>query len=93
MVPNSQFSQELTDAAQAAARESVEPVVRSFKQGELIVGGGEIISEADMETLRELNLVNVQRPVETFLSAAAVTLTAALLIVPVSCTGIPASNT
>ncbi len=81
VVPNSQFSQELTDAAQAAARLSVEPVVRSFKQGELIVGGGEIISEADMETLRELNLVNVQRPVETFLSAAAVTLTAALLIV------------
>ncbi len=81
VVPNSQFSQELTDAAQAAARLGVEPVVRSFKQGELIVGGGEIISEADMETLRELNLVNVQRPVETFLSAAAVTLTAALLIV------------
>ena len=80
VVPNSQFSQELTDAAQAVARESVEPVVRSFKQGELVVGGGEIITEADMETLRELNLVNVQRPVETFLSAGAVTLTAALLI-------------
>ena len=35
VVPNSQFSQELTDAAQVAARASVEPVVSSFKQGEL----------------------------------------------------------
>jgi cyclic-di-AMP phosphodiesterase PgpH len=81
VVPNSQFSQELTDAAQVAARESVEPVVRSFKEGELIVGAGEIISEADIETLQELNLVNVQRPVETYLSTAAITLTVALLIV------------
>ena len=80
VVPNSRFSQELTDAAQAAARDGVAPVVRSYKQGELMVGGGEIISEADMEALRELNLVNIQRPVETFVSAAAVTLTAALLI-------------
>ncbi|HET6846914.1 MAG TPA: HDIG domain-containing protein [Anaerolineales bacterium] len=81
VVPNSQFSQELTDAAQASARDRVSPVVRSYKRGELIVGGGEIISDADMEALQELGLANTQRPVETFLSAGAVTLTVALLIV------------
>lgn len=80
VVPNSQYSQQLTTAAQATARAAVEPVVRSFKQGETIVAGGEIISEADMEALREFGLVNVERPVETFLSAGAVTLTSALLI-------------
>jgi len=80
VIPNSQYSQELTTAAQAAARESVEPVVRSYKRGETIVTGGGIISEAGVEALQEFGLVNVERPVETFLSAAAVTLTIALLI-------------
>ena len=81
VIPNSQYSQELTTAAQASARDAVEPVVRSYKQGETIVAGGEIISQADMEALEEFGLVEVERPVETFLSAGAVTLTCALLIV------------
>ncbi|HEY5981872.1 MAG TPA: HDIG domain-containing metalloprotein [Anaerolineales bacterium] len=80
VIPNSQYSQELTTAAQVAAREAVEPVVRSYKQGETIVGGGEIISAADIEALHEFGLVQSQRPLETFLSAAAVTLTCAVLI-------------
>jgi hypothetical protein len=80
VIPNSQYSQELTTAAQAAAREAVEPVVRSYKQGETIVAGGEIITEADMEALQSFGLVEVDRPVETFLSAAAVTLTCAVLV-------------
>lgn len=80
VVPNSQYSQELTTAAQSAARTEVEPVVRSYKQGETIVAGGEIISAADMEALQEFGLVEVDRPVETYLSTAAITLTCALLI-------------
>jgi membrane-associated HD superfamily phosphohydrolase len=66
VIPNSQYSQELTTAAQAAAREAVEPVVRSYQQGETIVAGGEIITEADMEALQSFGLVEVDRPVETF---------------------------
>jgi len=80
VIPNSQYSQELTTAAQAAAREAVEPVVRSYKQGERIVAGGEIISPAGLEALQEFGLIEFQRPVETFLSAAAVTLTCMLLV-------------
>ena len=50
-----------------------------------------------METLRELNLVNVGRPVETSSSAAAITLTAACsspcicIAIPVFCTEDPRS--
>lgn len=80
VVPNSQYSQELTTAAQASARDAVEPVVRSYKQGETIVAGGAIISAAQMEALQSFGLIQVERPVETFVSAAAVTLTCALLV-------------
>lgn len=81
VVPNSQYSQELTSAAQAVARDSVESIVRSYKRGETIVAGGDVISEADMEALREFGVVNVQRPVEALLSTGAVTLTVIALMV------------
>jgi putative nucleotidyltransferase with HDIG domain len=80
VVPNSQYSQELTTAAQQAARDSVQPVVRSFKPGETIVTGGQIITAADMEALQQFGLIEVDRPVETYLSAAALTITSALLV-------------
>jgi hypothetical protein len=80
VVPNSQYSQELTTAAQQAARAAVQPVVESYKAGETIVAGGAIISSADMDALRELGLIQSDQPVETFLSAGALTLSCAVLI-------------
>jgi putative nucleotidyltransferase with HDIG domain len=80
VVPNSQYSQELTTQAQQAARDAVQPVVESYKPGETIVAGGAIITPADMEALQEFGLIQSEQPVETFLSAAALTLSCALLI-------------
>src|SRR5512143_707722 len=74
VVPNSQYSQDLTTVAQQAARDSVQPVVRSFKQGETIVPGGQIITTADMEALQEFGLVQGEQPLETYVSAGALTL-------------------
>jgi hypothetical protein len=80
VTPNSQYSQDLTTAEQQAARNAVQPVVRSFKAGENIVSGGDIISAADMEALQQFGLVETQQPVETLLSAAALTVSCALLM-------------
>jgi putative nucleotidyltransferase with HDIG domain len=80
VVPNSQYSQDLTTAAQQAARDAVQPVVESYKAGETIVAGGAIISPADMDALQELGLIQSEQPVETYLSAGALTLSCAVLI-------------
>ncbi|MFN2119026.1 MAG: HD family phosphohydrolase [Anaerolineales bacterium] len=80
VVPNSQYSQELTTAAQQAARDAVQPVVESYKAGETIVAGGAIITVADMEALQEFGLIQSGQPVETLLSAGALTLSCALLV-------------
>lgn len=58
IVPNSFYSEELTRVAKQSAREAVEPVVQTYKAGETIVPGGEIITPADMEALRQLGMIN-----------------------------------
>lgn len=78
VIPNSQFSQELTAAAQKAARDSVEPVVQSYKAGETIVSGGEIITPADMEALQEFGLISTDQPFESYLGVGALVLVSAV---------------
>jgi hypothetical protein len=80
IVPNSQYSQDLTTAAQQSARDGVQPVVRSYKANETIVAGGDIISPADMEALQQFGLIAAAQPVETFLSAGGLTIACAFLI-------------
>ncbi len=72
VVPNSLYSQELTDAASQAARDLVAPVVQRYKAGETIVPGGEIITPADMEALRQLGMIQPGQRLETTLGAASV---------------------
>lgn len=57
IVPNSFSSPELTDAARQAARESVKPVVQTYKPGEMVVAGGQVISPAQLEALEKLRLI------------------------------------
>jgi cyclic-di-AMP phosphodiesterase PgpH len=55
--PNSFNSPELTDAARQAARDAVQPVVQTYKPGELVVAGGEIVNPAQLEALQKLGLI------------------------------------
>lgn len=57
VAPNSFFSSELTDAARAQARESVQPVTRTFLPGETIVQRGRVITAADIEALEAAGLI------------------------------------
>ncbi|MBI5297496.1 MAG: HDIG domain-containing protein [Chloroflexi bacterium] len=80
IVPNSLYSEELTLAARQAARDAVEPVVQKYKSGETIVPGGEVVTPADMEALRELNMITPGNRLEDLLGAGAVTVISAVFV-------------
>ena len=80
IIPNSLYSEELTQAAKQAARNAVEPVVQKYKAGETIVPGGEIVTPADMEALSELRMITPGSRVEDLLGAASITILSAVFI-------------
>ncbi len=74
VIPNSEFSADLTAAAQKSARSTVAPFVQSYKAGETIVSSGEIITPTDMEALQQFGLIRSDQPLETYLGAGAATI-------------------
>ena len=70
VTPNSFYSETLTEAAREKARQSVQPVSRTYKAGETIVQRGQIISPATLEALQELGLAQSQFTWNNLLSAA-----------------------
>jgi putative nucleotidyltransferase with HDIG domain len=78
VVPNSLYSEDLTNSARQAARDAVEPVTQSYKAGETIVQSGEIISPSDMEALQVLGMVDPGQQTEDYLGAAALVILAAV---------------
>ena len=80
IVPNSFYSEQLTLAAQEAARNSIKPVVQTYKTGETIVPAGRIITPADMEALRMLGLIQPVRNLEGMLGAAALIVLLAVFV-------------
>jgi len=71
VVPNSVYSEELTEAAKQAARESVEPIIQEYKAGEIIVLRGQIISAADFEALQQFGLIEETSPWQEYVGAGA----------------------
>ena len=57
VVPNSIYSPELTESARQAAREGVEPVVQTYKAGELVLAAGQVVSPAALEALENMGLI------------------------------------
>ena len=71
VVPNSVFSEEMTEAARKAAREAVEPVIQEYKSGEIIVLRGQIISPAEFEALQRFGLIEERSPWQDYIGTAA----------------------
>jgi putative nucleotidyltransferase with HDIG domain len=71
IVPNSISSPELTEAARQAAREAVTPVVQSYKPGEMVVAGGQVITPAQLEALQKLRLIEPNPEWQDYLGATA----------------------
>lgn len=75
--PNTFYNDERTKSAKNAAAEAVKPVTRSFIQGQIVVRAGAVVSDADMEALRQLGLL---RPTdERWRAVASAVLAVALL--------------
>ncbi len=80
VVPNSFYSEELTTAARAAAREAVKPIVQTYKTGERIVPAGEIITPADYEAFQQLGMIRPGRRWEDMVGAIALIVTSAVFV-------------
>lgn len=57
VVPNSLYSEEQTAAARLEARQTVEPYIRTYVAGEIIVRRGQIINASVYEALQQFNLI------------------------------------
>ena len=80
IVPNSFYSEELTQAAKQASREAVKPVVQAYKEGETIVPAGEVVTPADMEAFKQLGMISPSQRWEDMVGAAALVLLSAALM-------------
>jgi putative nucleotidyltransferase with HDIG domain len=80
VVPNSLYSEELTADAKQTAREAVQPVVREYKAGEIIVLRGQIITPVEYEALQEFDLIVESSPWQTYAGAGALVLLAAAFV-------------
>lgn len=81
IVPNSIFSEELTQTARDEARQAVEPVVRSFVSGETLVRLGQIIRDVEWEALQRYGLIQPGDYIQDTIAAAILTLLLVILII------------
>ncbi len=70
IVPNSFFSQEMTDNARQNARQSIQPVTQTYVAGEIVIQRGRVLTPANIEALEKFGLVNPNPPFTQYLGAA-----------------------
>ena len=80
VVPNSVLNVEATEEARRQAVEAVEPVQRTFREGEIIVRAGERLDEEHLEALRALGLASQQVTWRDAASALLVSLVSVVLL-------------
>ena len=71
ITPNSFNSPELTESARQAARDAVQPVVQTYKPGEMVVAAGQVISPAQLEALEKLGLIEPGQQWQDYLGISA----------------------
>lgn len=81
VAPNSEYSEELTQAARQKGRDSVEPVTRTFIPGQTIILQGELVDAEDLEALENLGMIQPQTTWNDLIGAGAITLVMAVLVV------------
>lgn len=75
---NSFYSPELTEAARQAARQAVQPVIKSYVRGQTVVRRGQVIGAAELEALTMLNLIETR---DSLSMAGAAALVSALTVI------------
>ncbi|HUE99277.1 MAG TPA: HDIG domain-containing protein [Anaerolineales bacterium] len=80
VAPNSLYSEDLTEAARHSARDAVEPVIREYKSGEIIVLRGQIITPAEFEALQQFGLIEEASPWQDYAGAGALVIMVAAFV-------------
>jgi putative nucleotidyltransferase with HDIG domain len=62
VTPNAILNVDATEAARTAARESVEPVIKTYVEGETILSRGEVVGALEIEALLEFDLLKPPNP-------------------------------
>ena len=73
------YSADLTEAARQSAREAVQPIIQSYKAGEIIILRGQIIRAEQLEALQQLGLIEQTNPWQEYAGAGALVLILATL--------------
>ncbi len=60
LVPNTFVNVEATEAARQQARDAVRPVVRTFEAEEIVLRGGDTVTDLDLEALQALGLLQTE---------------------------------
>ena len=81
LAPNQRISSALTEQAQQAARDKVEPVEVQVRQNEVIVRAGDLITQLDLEKLDQLGLTQPRLEAATVIGNALVALLLSVLLV------------
>jgi putative nucleotidyltransferase with HDIG domain len=71
IIPNSLYSPDQTEAARQEALNSVQPVVKAYASGEIIVRRGQIITDAQLEAMQYYGLIQNQGITQNVLASAA----------------------
>lgn len=69
IVPNSLFSEELTNAAKDRAVAELEPIARSFIAGETLVRRGQILKPEDLEALDKFGLIQSENQYQEWIAS------------------------
>lgn len=72
IVPNSTMSEELTEQTRADAEAAVEPVIRSYAAGQIIVQHGQVVEPEDVEALKAAGLADAKDSTNDVLASVSI---------------------
>ena len=81
VIANSLFSAVETDKARQNAADLVEPVVKTYAEGQAIVLRGQVITAEQYEALEQLNLIKPEQVTEDYISAISIIFILTLFII------------
>lgn len=80
IIPNSFYSEELTNSAREQARQSIEPIIQSYLPGQMVVARGRVLTESDIEALKTLGLIRPSDPSLDYLGSMGLVSVIALVL-------------
>jgi len=80
LIPNSLYSDELTQQAVTDAKQAISPVNRTFMSGEIIISRGDIVSELDYEALEKFGIITDKNTSELIIGTSSLFLIVGLFI-------------